>query len=89
MEGQLNLTEADILTLLQRARESPVLSSDPPGARTTMDIAAELNVSEKTARRMIWDLKHRGIELEIVEVVRLNIYDQPYQVKAFRLKGGE
>lgn len=84
--GELDLTESDILVLLQRAKEQPVLASDPPGARTTQDIADELKLDIKTVREMIRDLKKRAVPLEIVEVIRLNIWDRPYRTKAFRLK---
>lgn len=86
---ELDLTEADILTLLQQARDKPILPSDPPGARTVEDLSNELGLSDRTIRRMIRRLKQDGVELEVVRVTRLNILDKPYTTYAFRMPDAE
>lgn len=87
MEGELNITESDILKLLTEARDTPTLPDDPPGALTCEDMANELGLSVKTVRRWIREFQRRQIPLEIVSVMRRNIIGKPYQAPAFILRG--
>lgn len=86
MRREIDLTENDILAALEEAMTRPVMADDPPGAMTIEDIAEALDRSYNTVRAWVRKLKRAGVELEVVEVTRINIMDEPYTTKALRLK---
>jgi len=89
LKRELDLTESEIIAALQRARENPILDGDPPGAMTITDIADSLGLATKTARRWVKILKKRGFRFEKVQVVRRNIWDEPYTTNALILTSGD